>query len=44
VVLAAPEFVESKPIEVLNKVKIAPKLQHRMFAEGMMRGEKSAKA
>jgi hypothetical protein len=44
VVLATPEFVEPEPIEVLHEIKIAPKLQHRMLADRMMRGEKGAKA
>jgi len=44
VVLAAPEFVEPEPIEVLYEIKITPKLQHRMLADGMMWGEKGAKA
>jgi hypothetical protein len=44
VVLAAPEFVEPEPIEMLYEIKVAPELQHRVLADGMMRGEKGAKA
>ena len=44
VVLAAPEFVVAEPIQVLHEIQVAPELQHRMLADGMMRGEKGAKA
>src|SRR4051812_36187075 len=43
-VLAAPELVIAEPVELLHKVEIAAKLQHRMLADRMMRGEKGTKA
>jgi hypothetical protein len=42
--LPTPEFVEAEAIKMLHKIKIAPELQHRMLAEGMMWGKKGAKA
>ena len=42
--LAAPEFVEAELVEMLRQVEVAAELQHRMFADGMMRGQKSAEA
>jgi hypothetical protein len=44
VVLAAPEFVVAQPVEEFDKIEVAAELQHRMLADGMMRGEKGAKA
>jgi hypothetical protein len=42
VVLAAPEFVVAQLVEELDKIEVAAELQHRMLADGMMRGEKGA--
>ena len=36
VMLAAPEFVEPKLIELLDESEVAPVLQDRVFANGMM--------
>ena len=44
VVLAAPEFIVAELVEVLREVEVAAELQHRMFADGVMRGQKCAKA
>ena len=41
--LAAPELVVAQLVEMLHEGDIAPELQHRVFADGMMRGEKGAK-
>src|SRR5260370_40577208 len=41
-VLAAPEFVIAETVELLDEVEIAAELQHRMLADRMVRGEKSA--
>ena len=38
VVLAAPELVVAEPVEVLHEVEVAAELQHRMLANGMMKG------
>jgi hypothetical protein len=43
-VLAAPEFIVAELVEMLGEVEVPAKLQHRMFADGVMRGQKSAKA
>jgi len=43
-VLAAPELVVSQSIQALDEVKVAAELQHRVLTDGMMRGEKGAKA
>jgi hypothetical protein len=43
-VLAAPKLVEPQPIEMLHEIKVAPKLKHRMLADGVMRGEKGTKS
>jgi hypothetical protein len=40
---AAPEFVIAKPIEMLDQIEVATKLQHRMLANRMMRGQKGTK-
>src|SRR3984957_4676445 len=37
--LAAPEFIESERVDLLDKIKVAAELQHRMLADRMMRGE-----
>ena len=42
--LAAPELVVAELVEVFDQVEIAPELQHRMLADGMMRGEEGAEA
>jgi hypothetical protein len=42
-VLAAPEFVIPELIQVLDEVEIAAKLEHRVLANGMVRGEEGAK-
>ena len=39
---AAPELVIAERVELLDKVEIAAKLQHRMLADRMMRGEKGS--
>ena len=44
VVLAAPELVEPEPVQMLDEIEVAAELQHRVLADGMMRGEKGAKA
>src|SRR5262245_61254622 len=43
-VLTAPEFVESELVQMLGEIEVAPELQHRVLAEGVMRGQKSAEA
>src|ERR1700722_10471956 len=40
--LAAPEFVVAEFVELLDQIEIAAELQHRVFANGMVRGEESA--
>src|SRR3954467_4326193 len=40
--LAAPELVVAERIELLHEVQVAPELQHRMFADRMMRGEEGS--
>ena len=42
-VLAAPEFVVAELVEKLDEVEVAAELQHRVLADRVMRGEKSAK-
>jgi hypothetical protein len=42
-VLAAPEFVVAEPVKLLDEVEIAAKLQKRMLADRVVRGEKGAK-
>src|SRR5271167_389880 len=39
---AAPEFVISERVELLDKIEVAAELQHRMLADGVMRGEEGA--
>jgi hypothetical protein len=41
-VLAAPELVIAKLVELLNEIEVATELQHRMLANRMMRGEESS--
>jgi hypothetical protein len=40
--LAAPEFIEAERIDLLDKIKVAAELQHRMLADRMMRGEEGS--
>jgi hypothetical protein len=40
--LAAPELVVTKRIELLDEIEVAAELQHRMLADGMMRGEEGS--
>jgi hypothetical protein len=37
--LAAPELVVAKRIELLDQIEVAAELQHRMLADRMVRGE-----
>jgi hypothetical protein len=41
-VLAAPELVVTERIELLDEIEVAAELQHRMLADGMMRGEEGS--
>ena len=41
-VLATPELVIAQLIEAFGERKVAAELQHRMFADGVVRGEKGA--
>ena len=41
-VLAAPELVVAELVEMLDELEVAAELQHRVFADRMMRGEKGA--
>src|ERR1700682_1191965 len=40
--LAAPELVEAERIDLLDEIEIAAELQHRMLADGVMRGEEGS--
>src|SRR5215475_8374719 len=40
--LAAPEFVVAKLVELLHEIEVAAELQHRMLADRMMRGEEGS--
>src|SRR5713226_6950200 len=40
--LAAPEFIEAERIDLLDEIKVAAELQHRMLANGVMRGEEGS--
>src|ERR1700681_2086790 len=40
--LAAPEFIEAERVDLLDEIKVAAKLQHRMLADGVMRGEEGS--
>src|ERR1700722_19612106 len=42
-VLAAPEFVITKRIELLDQVEIPAELQHRVLADRVMRREEGSK-
>ena len=42
-VLAAPELVVTKPVEVLDEIEIAAELQQRVLADRMMRSEEGTK-
>jgi hypothetical protein len=44
VVLAAPELVKAKPVDVFHEIEVAAELQHWMLADRMMRGKESAKS
>jgi hypothetical protein len=44
VVFTAPEFVVAELVKALDEIEIAAELQHRMLADGMMRGEECAEA
>ena len=41
-VFAAPEFVIAQPVELLDEVEVPAELQHRIFADRMMRREEGA--
>jgi hypothetical protein len=41
-VLAAPELVVAERVELFDEVEVAAELQHRMFADRMMRGEEGS--
>ena len=40
--LAAPELIIAKRIELLDQIEIAPELKHRMLPDGVMRGKESS--
>ncbi len=40
--LAAPELVIAERIELLDQIEVAAELQHRMLADGVMRGEEGS--
>jgi hypothetical protein len=40
--LAAPEFIVAKGIELLDEIEVAAELQHRMFADRMVRGKEGS--
>jgi hypothetical protein len=42
--LAAPEFVVTELVEMLGEIEVAAELQHRVFADGVVRSQKCAKA
>ncbi len=42
VMLAAPELVVAELVEMLHELDVAPELQHRVFADGMMGCEECA--
>jgi ubiquinone/menaquinone biosynthesis C-methylase UbiE len=37
--LAAPEFIEAERVDLLDEIEVAAKLQHRMLADRVVRGE-----
>jgi hypothetical protein len=41
-VLAAPEFVETKRVDLFDEIEVAAELQQRILADRMMRREKSS--
>jgi hypothetical protein len=43
-VLAAPELVVAELVEMLREIEVTAELQHRVFADGMVGGQKCAKA
>jgi hypothetical protein len=44
VVFTTPEFVVTQLVEVLREIEVTAELQHRVLADGVMRGQKCAKA
>src|SRR5258708_30927380 len=40
--LRAAEFIVAERVELLDQIEIPAELQHRMLADGMMRGEKGS--
>ena len=40
--LAAPELLVTKLVQLLNKIEVAAELQHRVLADRMVRGEEGA--
>ena len=40
--LAAPELLVTKLVQLLDKVEVAAELQHRVLADRVMRGEEGA--
>src|ERR1700733_2419499 len=40
--LAAPEFIEAERVDLFDEIEIAAELQHRMLADGVMRGEEGS--
>ncbi len=42
-VFTTPEFVVAELVQTFDQVEVATELQHRMFADGMMRREEGAK-
>jgi len=42
VMLAAPEFIEAERVDLLDEVEVASKLQHRMLADRVMRGQEGS--
>jgi hypothetical protein len=41
-VLAAPEFVETERVDLLDEIEVAAELQQRILADRVMRGEKGS--
>jgi hypothetical protein len=41
-VLAAPEFVVTELVQMIDEIEIAAELQQRVLADRVMRGEKGA--
>jgi hypothetical protein len=37
-VFAAPELIETQPVDVFHEVEVAAELQHWVLTNGMMRG------